>query len=255
MDEQTGTWKPPYFAFQTFWTFMGDLAAKPLPPQIDRSLLKSKSGTDQLNLLLALRAFELMDEKQFVRAEHLAPIAQGDAEARAKALGELVRRFYPDALALSGQSGTEGQLHDIFRVSYGMSSADTRRKAVTFFLHAARKAGFELSQHFPATRSGSGAPGAPKVKRAPSGKRNKPAGAGSASAPLVTSEQTAAGERKQVSFGDAGQVTVTVNVKWLDLPDNVFTGLRAVIRDLEGLGDPINSPAPPAPGSSTESEV
>lgn len=255
MDENTGTWKPPYFAFQTFWTFMGDLAAKPLPPQIDRSLLKSKSGTDQMNLLFALRAFDLIDDRNVVSAEHLAPIAQGDEETRAKALGDLVRRFYPEALALSGKSGTEGQLHDLFRDNFGLASADTRRKAVTFFLHAARKAGIELSQHFPATRSGSGAPGAPRLRRTPSAKRNKPTGGGSASAPLVTSEQTAAGERKQVSFGEAGQVSVTVNVKWLDLPDNVFTGLRAVIRDLEALGDPIDPPAPPASGTSTESEV
>lgn len=42
--------KPPYLSFQTFWGFVKELAAKPLPPQIDRTMLDKKSGTDQMNL-------------------------------------------------------------------------------------------------------------------------------------------------------------------------------------------------------------
>lgn len=252
MDETNGTWKPPYFAFQTFWTFMGDLASKPLPPRIDRTMLKSKSGTDQMNLLFALRAFDLTDEQNNVNAANLAPIAQGDEDARAGALGDLVRRYYLKALDLSGRSGTEGQLHDLFRDDFGVGSADTRRKVVTFFLHAARKAGIELSQHFPSTRSGSGGPGTPRAKRAPGQQRNKNgASGGSANAPVVTTEQTSAGERKHVSLGEAGDVTVTVKVKWLDLPDNVFTGLRKVIQDLEALATPMNPPPPKVASGST----
>jgi len=47
MDDSESTFKPSYMSFQTFWNFIGELAKKPLPPQIDRSLLGSKSGTDQ----------------------------------------------------------------------------------------------------------------------------------------------------------------------------------------------------------------
>jgi len=36
-------------------------------------------------------------------------------------------------------------------------------------------------------------------------------------------------------FGEAGSVTVRVDVRWLDLPDEVFIGLRKVIQDLEKL--------------------
>jgi hypothetical protein len=254
MDESNGMWKPPYFAFQTFWTFMADLSSKPLPPKIDRSLLKSKSGTDQMNLLFALRAFDLVDDQQAVNVENLVPIAQGDEETRAKALGDLVRRWYPKALDLSAQSGTEGQLNDLFRDEYGLGSADTRRKAVTFFLHAARRADIELSQHFPNTRSGSGGPGSPRAKRAPGVKRPRPNGTGTAAAPVVTTEQTAGGECKHVTFGEAGTVTVTVDVKWLDLPDHVFTGLRKVIRDLEALGSPTDSPPATAAGAPSADE-
>jgi hypothetical protein len=252
MDATDGTWKPPYFAFSTFWTFMGDLATKPLPPKIDRSLFKSKSGTDQANLLFALRAFNLIGDDNTVNAENLAAIAQGDEAARSLALGDLVRRHYPKALTLSEQGGTEGQLHDLFRTDFGLTSTETRRKAVTFFLHAARQAGIELSQYFPATRSGSGGPGTPRVKR-PRTKQSTPGG-GSADAPTVTTEHTPQGEQKRVSFGDAGVVTVTVNVKWLDLPDDAFTGLRKLIRDLEALGTPASPPPTDAEAVKTDDQ-
>lgn len=249
MDETSEAWRPPYFAFQTFWTFLGDLAAKPLPPKIDRSLLKSKSGTDQANLLMALRAFDLMDDNNTVNGAALASVAQGAEESRAHALGDLVKRHYGKALDLSEQSGTEGQLHDLFRDDFALSAADTRRKAVTFFLHAARRAGIPLSEHFPSTRSGSGAPGTPKVKRSTAASKRKSAPPmGSAGTPVVTTEQTASGEHKRVSFGDSGLVTVNVDVKWLDLPEHVFTGLRKVIRDLEALGSDNDSPRQTAAG-------
>jgi hypothetical protein len=253
MEDAGGSWKPPYFSFATFWSFMGDLASKPLPPKIDRMMLKSKSGTDQANLMLALRSFDLVDDTYMVNAASLGSIAQGDEESRAKALGALVRHYYPDALALSEQNGTEGQLHDLFRDKYGLTSSDTRRKAVTFFLHIARKAGIPLSEHFPSSRPGSGSPGTPRQTRAPSQRRKNTSGTGDV--PVVTTDQTSTGERKTVSFGDAGMVTVTVDVKWLDLADNVFTGLRKVIRDLEALGTVDSPPKSKAGAEATATEV
>lgn len=44
------------------------------------------------------------------------------------------------------------------------------------------------------------------------------------------------GERRDISLGDAGSVTVIVNVQWLDLPDEKFAKLRELIKDLEALG-------------------
>lgn len=247
MEEATGSWKPPYFSFATFWSFMGDLATKPLPPKIDRMMLKSKSGTDQANLLFALRAFNLVDESYMVKGAWLGPIAQGDEPERAKALGHLVETFYASALELSEKNGTEGQLHELFRDLYGFTSADTRRKAVTFFLHAARKAGIDLSEHFPSSRPGSGSPGAPRAKRAAGGRRRT-----TPEPPSVTTVLTGSGEHKTVSFGAAGSVTVTVDVKWLDLDDAAFAGLRKIIRDLEALGA-MDSPTQPATGATDES--
>lgn len=45
------------------------------------------------------------------------------------------------------------------------------------------------------------------------------------------------GERRDISLGNAGTVTVIVNVQWLDLSDDQFTKLRKLIKDIEALGD------------------
>lgn len=44
-------------------------------------------------------------------------------------------------------------------------------------------------------------------------------------------------ERRDISLGGAGTVTVIVNVQWLDLSDDQFTKLRKLIKDIEALGD------------------
>jgi Family of unknown function (DUF5343) len=45
-----------------------------------------------------------------------------------------------------------------------------------------------------------------------------------------------AAERRDISLGGAGSVTVIVNVRWLDLAEDQFTKLRKLIKDIEALG-------------------
>ncbi|WP_235661589.1 hypothetical protein [Mycobacteroides abscessus] len=155
--------KPPYMAFQTFWRFIDELSGPGLPPVIDRSLMSSKSGTDQANLMAALRAFNLITDDNSVNAAFNTLVSAAGDERKGQ-LRELVETYYQRQLVISGQNGTEQQLNDSFRDAFGISGADTLRKSVTFFLHASREAGISLSQHFPNTRSGSGAPGQARAK-------------------------------------------------------------------------------------------
>lgn len=163
--EPGGPFRPPYFSFQTFWSFIEQLAEKPLPPLIDRSLLSSKSGTDQANIFGALRGFEFIDDEQRV-TPLLTKVVEADAEGRTAVLAQLVESHYPAQMELARRNGTEAQLHESFGEVFGIRSADTRRKAVTFFLHAAKTAGLPLSPHFPPTRSGSGSAGGMRPRRA-----------------------------------------------------------------------------------------
>lgn len=163
MDPQGTDFKPPYMAFQTFWNFLDELSSKPLPPRIDRSLMGSKSGTDQNNLMAGLLSFGLVDAAGAV-LPRMQKFAAADLDGRKGILGELVEEYYPDELAVSRANDTINALHESFRENFGLTAAETRRKCETFFLHALRVAELPISPHFPQTRSGSGAPGTPKKR-------------------------------------------------------------------------------------------
>lgn len=226
------TFKPPYMPFQTFWNFLGDLAEKPLPPQIDRSLMSSKSGTDQANLVGALKAFKLTDEHGGVTPQ-LAPLTEADAELRKRALADLVRRFYDGPLKVSEVSGTEAQLRDVFRDEYQISSSDTMRKSIAFFLHAARTAGIELSSHFPQTRGGPGSSGAPRTRRSPARKRPKTPVA----VEQVGTVAVAGRSEKTVTLATGGTMTLTVSVDPLTLRGEERAFFYQVVDLLDGYAE------------------
>lgn len=152
---------PPWMSFQTFWNFLQDVASKPLPPKLDRSMMTSESGTDQTKLITTMQTFGLIDEAGRVQVV-LESFQIADAAGRKAMLGNWVHAQYGPALRVSAQSGTSQDLTDVFREELGMTGAGTRRKAITFFQHAAQHAGITLSPHFPKTRTGSGAPDTPR---------------------------------------------------------------------------------------------
>jgi hypothetical protein len=232
MDELTATgFKPPYLPFKTFWSFVEELRSKPLPPEIDRSLLRTKSGTDQANLISAFKAFGLISETQAVEA-NLRQLISADESGAKSILQGLLRSRYPRQFELSEQNGTEKALNDSFEEDFGVT-ADTRRKAVTFFLQASRFAGIKLSPHFPVTRLGSGRPAGIRPKQTAK-RKTLPIGAPTGNAGTRTPECVTA------DLG-AGTVTMIVDVRWLDLDDSKFVALRKLTADLReldvGVGD------------------
>ena len=204
-DTETIGFKPPYGSFQTFWGFIDTLAQKPLPPQIDRSLFAGKSGTDQNTILTALRSFDLVSgPNQTVRAA-LDALVAADKDERKGLLVPILRRYYPRQLAVSEQNGTEKMLLDSFEEEFGLTG-ETRRKAATFFLHAARAAGLTLSPNFPKTRSGSGAPVGSRARRTV--KRKKEVDA----TPPPTLPAGGKEDRYSVDLEAGGTVTLIVDV-------------------------------------------
>ncbi|MBL7619875.1 MULTISPECIES: hypothetical protein [unclassified Frankia] len=239
MDEATTApeFLPPYMAFQTFWSFIGSLGAHPLPPKIDRSMMGSKSGTDQASLMGALRGFGLVGEGHEVQPA-LRELAEADEERRSELLAELIRRFYPAQVAVSESNGTKQQLDDSFRSSFDLSAAETRRKATTFFLHAARVAQLPLSPHFPPTRTGSGGPGTPRAKR-PTAKRKPPATA----PPTDGTAQAAASDARTVDDLRRQYFDLLVTkAAASDAPDDLFNRIELVV----GLRPGTDTPAGPS---------
>lgn len=249
MDTETADFRPPYMSFQTFWNFIEELAAKPLPPRVDRSLMTSKSGTDQNNLTMALTSFGLTDDEGKVQSA-LIDLTSTPADQRQAAFGELLRLYYAAPLAVSEQVGTTNDLHKAFTDAWPtIASADTRRKSVTFFLHAARASGIELSPHFPQGRPGSGGPGIAKsTKRTPRRRSSTDPGAG-----VETPATTGGGGFTQtVTLKSGGTVTLSYNVNMFAVNDDDEAFVLGLIKKLRGYqpGNPVKANDPDAGGAS-----
>lgn len=207
------TFKPPWMAFATYWNFIDELASHPLPPVIDRSLMSSKSGSDQAALLSALRSFDQITATNEVTPA-LTAITVSDLDDRKRALASLVEHYYAAPLQVSRNNGTQAQLYDCFRDQFGITGGDTLRKAATFFLHAARHAGLTLSPHFPQIRAGQGAPGTRKTRKRVAKKTavSDGGGQGEQATPPPKSEY-----ELTVQLATGGSMTLTVSVNPLNL--------------------------------------
>jgi hypothetical protein len=212
-NNERSTFKPSYFAFATLSGFLADLGTKPLPPQIDRSMMESKSGTDQMNLLSAMKGFGFISDDQHVNPL-LVEYTQGDEETRKAIVGRLLSANYPHQLEISAQNGTEKALLDSFGDDFGIQG-DTRRKAMTFFLHAARYAGIPLSPHFPATRAGSG-----NANRARRNTPKKKVTSAAGSTIAAEARPVQGGDTYRVQLRAGGEVTLTVSVSHFALSKN-----------------------------------
>lgn len=143
--------QPPYLAWSTFDGILDQLKATGIPDKIDRSVLVGKSGGDQSQFLRACRMFGLMDEESEQPTERMRELV--NAEDRGPLLGQILREAYPSVVAL-GNGATQAMLEEKFR-EFGIEG-DTVRKAIAFYLSAAKQTDIELSPRFQTTRPGAG---------------------------------------------------------------------------------------------------
>lgn len=226
LDEQAGAWKPPYLSYETLTNFFEKkIGANPLPPRIDTHFLDNYAGSVRPMLIMTLRTMGMLGENN----EVLEPlrIAVRNPESRKEVIFHWAVDFYAEQVALAEQNATAAMLWESF-TRHGYSGS-TLRKAVVFYLALAEDLDLPSSPHFKPPRQP--VAGTTQRRRAtPTPARTSVA----AELPPISPQQVA-GENKVISLGDAGSVSVTVNVRWLDLPDETFTKLRQVIRDLESL--------------------
>lgn len=148
---QQPDFQPPYLSWSTFEGILDQLKGGGLPDKIDRSVLVGKSGGDQSQFLRACRQFGLMDEETEEPTERMRDLVT--AEDRGPLLGEILRESYPNVVALTS-GATQAMLEEKFR-EFGIEG-DTVRKAIAFYLNAAKQTDIELSERFKSTRPGAG---------------------------------------------------------------------------------------------------
>lgn len=161
---------PPYTSFSGFWAFAEDLSQRgPLPQVLDRQMFGSRSDASAYELTQALRSLGLIDQEK-------RPSQRGReflANPAPEGLAVIIADRYPDAIALGLDTATIGQLTEVFK-SMGMKDGSaTLRKARTFFIQAADKAGMDIGPHLrvSAPRSGPRQTKRSKVNAANNGER------------------------------------------------------------------------------------
>lgn len=132
----------PYTSFKTLLNLVLHMdELKAIPPKIDRSYLGGSEG-QKTQVLNALKFLGLVTDGGDVTAD-LRNLVNGEKD-RPKLMKALLEKCYPEANKLAAVHGTTAQLAETFTGLNG----DTLRKAMTFYLHAAKYAGVPVSKNF-----------------------------------------------------------------------------------------------------------
>ena len=148
VDNEDG-FKAPYVSWQMIVNQADRMKTEGIPARVDRSYLGNASGTTKAQFLAAAKALRLLDGdlkptevlKRFVLEPDLRP----------EITRSLLQQHYAPAIAL-GTNATQQQLEEVFRETYGISGS-TVRKAIAFYLAAAKYAKLDVSPHFSMPRT------------------------------------------------------------------------------------------------------
>lgn len=134
---------PPYIAFRTLLTLLGEFKHNGLPPRIDRSVLSRFAGGLQGQIMLALRSLGLMDgeNKPTQRLAHL--VEDYETPQFKPRLKVILEEVYPYVFKLDLMTATPSMFSEAFKNNID-AKEEVLRKVRTFFLHAAREVGVPI---------------------------------------------------------------------------------------------------------------
>ncbi len=142
---------PAYVPFQTFLNFLGKLG-QGVPHRIDRSFLnRYYSGAMGSQLITSLRFLGLVegdDNRTTAALERLVNEEAGRKQLLAELLHERYQPVFMDVGDLA--KATHSQLEQAFKQIYNVEG-DTRRKAISFFVHLAQHTEVPLSAYIRTT--------------------------------------------------------------------------------------------------------
>lgn len=134
-----------------------------VPSQVDRSYLSNLPGSTQSQLIASMKWLSLING-QMKPTPTLERIVEAEEADRKLAVKTMLEAKYPGPMALEALA-TQQQLENAFR-QMGVQGS-TMRKAIAFYLGAAKYADIPVSQHFktPKTPSTNGAEAKPRPKK------------------------------------------------------------------------------------------
>lgn len=148
---------PPYISYSTFKTVLSNFKSHDIPPKIDKSVFPTLSFGVQNQVMLALRALDLIDDDRVPTPFLEALVQAHETDAYASELNALLRHAYPYVFDLDLMTATPSMFADAFKNNTS-AKEDVLRKCRTFFLNAARDANVPMGTRlekasFPRARS------------------------------------------------------------------------------------------------------
>lgn len=145
MEQETAVVKvPPYIPYRTFKTFIEDVRENGVPLRLDTTSLRRFGGSVRNQLISGLRFLGLLNENNETQPDlEILKVAEEPEEWKPR-LESLLREAYGPIMELDLARITPSHLNEEFKKQYNAKD-EVNRKCVTFFLHAAKDAGIELS--------------------------------------------------------------------------------------------------------------
>lgn len=135
---------PPYVAWKTLKNFLRSLV-QGVPPQIDKSMMRSLSGGVQSQIIQALKAMRLIDDKGVPSAK-MEQLVKAEGDEFKKVLRDVLSATYP--FLRSGSFNPKLATMKMLEDEMGkMAGGGTVSKCIAFFIPAAKDAGIELSTY------------------------------------------------------------------------------------------------------------
>jgi hypothetical protein len=220
-----------YLPFKTFISALDSLGDG-LPRKLDRTIWRSQSGIVQGQIMMALRFFSLINSND-EPTQALQVMVEKPAD-RPQQIAALLRHAYRDVLEHDLTKMTPKMLDDAMG-NYGVQG-DTRRKAIAFFLRAAKYC--ELPMHpllMAQTRNSSG--GFRRKRRVKEAPEPEPNGM-----PVGIPQNIGNSVTKAVSLPSGTKISLQISTaNWLDLPpaerEFVFGLVDFLQNHPNGIGD------------------
>lgn len=214
---------PPYLPYRTLLSSL-DKLAEGVPPRIDRGIWKNQTGSIQSLIMGAYRFFGLIDEQSKPTKRLHDLVAHRDKPN--ETVKAILEEKYAEVIKHNLATMTEALINEYFEETFGVEG-DTKRKAITFFLQAAKAVGMPLSSFLQS-----------QVRVRTTGTRRRKRDDGD----MVDMEEggddevSQAGETKTVELRSGGNLMLSASVKFFDMDsdDRMFVfELLDKLRDYE----------------------
>src|SRR2546421_2908220 len=213
--ETEQTTSAPYVPWPTFLTGLDHLANISIPNEIEQKTFTYMNPHNKAQMVSALRFFGLISKDN--KPQPLLSDLAHKKERRPELMRELIETHYPDIVALDFAKMTPTQLENALAGKTYNVSGDTRKKAKTFLLRAAKFAGYTphtlLTKITRNRRKGAG-------KQAAAGDKTGQAENGGTDAgapPAAPRQDDPKGSQKMIQLRRGGSLSLSLSINLWEL--------------------------------------